>query len=205
MKKIICLLFLCSLSSLYAADCEIKALLQQEIQVQQQSYEQHLILQQEILRAREIQNQLIDSESGREILILAERFDEEINNHRSDRNTSIGVAGASLGSVVIASYFINRLAQSSQGLAFKERLMIQIRPKGDKALVRTLLNTTVFVAVVSSLWSVYQIQQHENEVQKLAQLIDKINELWDLSGTLAQIRDHLEELEVQSELLSCSH
>lgn len=203
MKKTISLLILSLSFSLYAGDCQMKQMLAQEIQVQQQNYEQHLILQQEILRAREIQNQLVDSESGREILLLAERFEEEMNDHRSDRNTSIGVAGASLGSIVVASYFINRLAQSSQGLAFKERLMIQLRPKGDRVIVRTLLNTTVFVAVVSTLWSAYQINQHQNQVDKLAALIDQINKLWDLSGTISQIREHLEELEVQQELLSC--
>jgi DNA helicase HerA-like ATPase len=203
MKKTILIVLFVLVPSLHAADCEMKAILQQEVDLQQTNYEQHLILQQEILRAREIQNQLVDSESGREILLLAERFEEELNDHRSNRNTSVGLAGASLGSIVVASYFINRLAQSSQGLAFKERLMIQLRPKGDRVIVRTLLNTTVFVAVVSTLWSTYQIQQHENEVQKLALLIDKINSLWDLSGSIAQIREHLEELEVQLELLDC--
>lgn len=206
MKNLILSLFLIApFFSVQAQMCEMVPLIEREIETQETELRSYLALQQEILQAREIQAQIVNTESGREILLLAERLDQELELEGDLRNQSAMIGSASLGSLVLAGYFIRQLSQSTQGLAFKARLMAQIRPTGEKALVRTLLNTAVFVSVVSTLWNAYQVYQHQSEVERLRELVLKLNELWDLTGPINEIREHLEELSIQKELLIVQH
>jgi hypothetical protein len=181
--------------------CQLVTMMNDEIQVRVQSLNNFRLLQEEILKVKELRQQLNTTESGREILLLAQRFDEELGVEVRDRNVSVGVAGVSLGSLILSSIFIKKLAQSSQGLGFKKRLMAQLRPSGERAVVRTLLNTAVFVGVVSLLWNVYQIHQNQNDVDKLRELIEKLDQLWDLSQKIQEQEEHLEELEINREFL----
>lgn len=182
-------------------ECRMMDLLNNEIQARVNTLVGHRNIQEQLLRAHELRSQLTHSDSGREILLLAERMDEEVGAELSNRNTSAGVAAASLGSLVVAGYFIHRISQTTQGLAFKDRLMAQLRPKGERAVVRTLLNTAVFVSVVSTLWNVYQVKQNQDDVNKLRELIERIDQLYDLSLEINEQEDHLEELEIQREFL----
>lgn len=158
-------------------------------------------LQSEYLQAKRIQEQLADSESSRDILMLAERFQNEIDGLEERQNMQYISGGASLGAIILSGYFIKKMGKSTKGQALKKRIGKQLKPTGPGGVVRTLTNSAFFIGTISSLWMVYNIQQNHSKIEMLAAVIDQLNKLKDLSAQIEKLSDDIIEIKANYDLM----
>ncbi len=207
MKTLIHTLFILALSlqtqALWAQTkaCQQFQMIQLEITQQNNDLRKLRELHRLKLQADEIKNQILNSESEREILILAERIEEQVNEERGARTFNAAGAGVSVGAIMLSSYFLRKIARGTQGLALKDRIIAQVKPTGQGAAVRTLINSSLFVSVVGTLWLGYRVTQNQSQIAHLGSLIDQLNGLSDLSSQIRTLDDHLEEMSIQLELM----
>lgn len=211
MKTLIHTLFIIALSlqtqALWAETraCQQFQMIQSEITQQNNDLRKLRDLHRLKLQAEEIKSQLLNSESEREILILAERIEEQVNEERGSRTFNATGTGVSIGAIMLSSYFLRKISSGTQGLALKDRIIAQVKPTGQGALVRTLINSTLFMSVVGTLWLGYRVTQNQSQISHLGSLIDQLNELRDLSSQIRTLDDHLEEMSIQLELMQSNH
>lgn len=158
-------------------------------------------LQEQYLQAKRIQEQLADPESSRDILLLAERFQAEVDDLKERRGMQYTTGGASLGAIILSGYFIKKMSESSKGLALKKRIARQLKPTGPGGAVRTLTNSVFFLGTLGSLWMVYNVHQTHTKIEMLAAVIDKLNKLKDLSAQIEKLGDDITEIKASYDLM----
>lgn len=182
--------------------CQMAKLMENELVELNKERQGLRSLQDQYLEARRIQEQLADPESSRDILMLAERFQAEIDGLDNRQNKQYTTGAASLGAIILSGYFINKMSQSTKGMALKKRIGRQLKPTGPGGAVRTLTNSVFFLGTLSSLWMVYNIQQTHSKIEMLASVIDQLNKLKDLSSQIEKLNDDIVEIKANYDLMA---
>lgn len=206
MRKVIVNFFIAALifnSAAYAqiSTCKMAKLMEKELVQLNRERGSLRSLQEQYLEAKRIQEQLADPESSRDILMLAERFQAEIDGLEDRQHKQYTTGAASVGAIILSGYFIKKMSQSTKGLALKKRVARQLKPTGPGGAVRTLTNSVFFLGTLSSLWMVYSIHQTHTKIEMLAAVIDKLNKLKDLSSQIEKLGDDIIEIKASYDLM----
>jgi|GEM_PF-5632872 len=176
--------------------CDMAKLMENELVKLNQERDVHRSLQDQYLQARRIQEQLADPESSVEILRLAERFEEEVAGLEEGRDWKYKIGSVSIGAIIISGYFINEVRLSTKGKPFKQRMRLNF-----KGPINLLTNSVFFASTLSSLWMVYSIQKSQTKIEMLAEVINKLNKLTDLSSKIEKLGDDIMEIRASYDLL----
>lgn len=147
----------------------------------------------EQVEAREISDRLMNGDEISEIGLLAEALDEEVSSLSEDQKTSAMKGAASTGAIILSSYIIKKLNKTSIG--FKRKFLAQALPK-DRKFTRHTLNAALVLSVASTFWLAYSIKENQDKKKMLAELVNKLNRIKDLTEEVIDLREEIDEREV---------
>lgn len=183
------------------SSCHMAEMIHKEIQEKRAERISLNEIQQEKMKAQRIQEGLVNNESEREILLLAETIQKEMDQLKKDQNSHYITGGLSVGSIVMASYFIKRMSASKVGLTFKRKLLKQLNPTGSGAGLRTLTNSVFFIGTVSTMYIFYKINQNQDQIKLLSDMIDQLDKIRDFSNQIQSLDEHIDEMQVSFEIM----
>lgn len=183
------------------SSCELAQIIAQEIEEKKLERQSLTEIQQEKMKAQRIREGLVNNESEREILLLAEAMQSEIDKLKKDQISNYVSGGLSLGTVVMSSYFIRKMSATQAGVSFKRKLLRQLNPTGPRAGIRTLTNSVFFIGTVASMYVFYQVNKNQDEMKILSDMIDQLNLIRDFSNQVQNLDEHIEEMQVSFEIL----
>lgn len=193
--------FLATQSFAQMSSCELAKVISSELEQKKEERISLLEIHDEKMKAQRIKEGLVNDQSEREILLLAESIQSEIDQLKKDQVGHYVSGGLSVGSVIMASYFIKRMSSTAQGLSFKRKLMRQLTPTGPRAGLRTLTNSVFFIGTVASIYVFYKINQDQDEMSILSDLIDQLDSIRDFTNQIQDLDEHIEEMQVSYEIL----
>lgn len=147
----------------------------------------------EQVEAREISDRLMNGDEISEIRLLAEALDDEVLSINGEQRSDTMTAVATTGAIILSSYIIKKLNKTSIGV--KRKFLAQALPK-DRRFVRHTLNAGLVLAVGSTFWLAYSIKENQDKKQMLAELINKLNKIKDLTEEVIDLREEVDEREV---------
>lgn len=181
--------------------CAMAEMIQNELKEKKAERKSLHEIQQEKMKAQRIKEGLVNSDSEREILLLAESIQKEIDQLKKDQNTNYVTGGLSVGSIVMASYFIKRMSSTNAGLSFKRKFLRQLNPTGTGAGLRTLTNSVFFIGTVSTMYIFYKVNQNQDQMKVLSDMIDQLDKIRDFSNQVQSLDEHIEEMQVSFEIM----
>ncbi len=147
-------------------------------------------------RAREIRDMLVDTADAREVALLAQALEDEASALRADQNLNRNIAiGSGLGSIILAGLLIKRMKATSAGLSTWQNLLAALK-NGNKRTIGRILSGTFVVSVAAAFWFNRQRADIADKREFMAQLVEKLDTLKDLSEQIQSISEDLEEEEI---------
>ncbi|MBK25178.1 MAG: hypothetical protein CME70_14385 [Halobacteriovorax sp.] len=193
-QTLIAALLTLSMPSAYALDkCKAVKLMQKDLNEKKKDLEKLEAIHREQVEAKEIADRLMNGDEITEIRLLAEALDEEVGNISKDQKTQGKYVGATVGAVILSSYIIKKLNKGSVG--FKRKFLAQALPK-DRRFGRHTLNAALVFSLASTFWLAYSIKENQDKKTMLAELVNKLNKIKDLTEEVLDLREEVEEREV---------
>ncbi|MFT6069101.1 MAG: hypothetical protein ACJAT2_000422 [Bacteriovoracaceae bacterium] len=196
MKKSIILTILLSLTlqPAFAIDkCKILKRLHHQLLEKKADLSNLEQIHDEQVKAKEISDRLMNGDEISEIRLLAEALDDEVNNIGEEQKSSAYKSGASVGAIILSSYIMKKLNKTSVG--FKRKFLAQALPK-DRKFTRHTLNAALVLSVASTFWLAYSIKENQDKKKMLAELVNKLNRIKDLTEEVIDLREEVDEREV---------
>ena len=195
MKTLIfCLsLFLPVLDTAYAIDkCKIIKKSEMRLKKNLESLKILRKVHQDQIEAREIQERLLHGENVREIGLLAEAIEEEVQGIETVQQKQVMGFSISVGSVIISSFIIKRLNKDTAGQALRTRLFRAVKPRTGSFLAKNAVNTAFLVSIASTFYLAYQWNQNRDHKNFLKEMVKKLNSVRDLSEQILTLKDKIE-------------
>lgn len=195
MKSLIAIisLFFGIMNPVYALDkCKIIKKSEERLKKDLESLAMLQRVHQDQIEAREIKERLLHGEDVREIGLLSEAIEEEVQGVENvSQKQAMGFA-VSTGSVIVAGYIIKRLNKDSAGMALKTKLFRAVIPRGRHVPAKHAVNTTLLVGLASSFYLAYQWNQNREHKNFLKELVVKLNSIRDLSEQIITLKNKIE-------------
>lgn len=191
---LICFSFLLPLMSpAYAIDkCKIIKTSEERLKKDLESLAMLRKVNQDQIEAREIQERLLHGENVREIGLLSESIEEEVQGVESVQQKQAMGFGISVGSVIVASYIIKRINRDSAGQTLKTRLFKSVVPRGRYSLAKHAVNSTLLVSLASTFYLAYHWNQNREHKNFLKEMVKKLNSVRDLSEQITTLKNKIE-------------
>lgn len=197
-QALIASLLTLSMPNAYALDkCKIVKRMKADLDEKKSDLSKIEEIHRQQVEAKEIADRLMNGDEISEIRLLAEALDEEVGNISKDQVNQGKTAAASVGAVILSTYIIKKLNRSSNGL--KRKFLAQALPK-DRRFARHTLNAALVLSVASTFWLAYSIKENQDKKKMLAELVNKLNSIKDLTEELIDLREEIDEREVSYNL-----
>ena len=197
-QALIASLITLSMPSAYAIDkCKVVKRMKSELDEKKSDLGKLEAIHREQVEAKEIADRLMNSDEITEIRLLADALDEEVGNISADQKSQGKYVAASVGSVILSSYIIKKLNKGSRG--FKRKILAQAFPK-DRRFGRHTLNAALIFSVASTFWLAHSIKENQDKKKMLAELVNKLNKIKDLTEEVLDLREEVDEREVSYNL-----
>ena len=146
----------------------------------------------EILEAKELKRRIIDGENIREVGILAEAIEEEVQGIETyDEKVKKGLV-VSTGSAMLALYIWTRVNRDTRGINLGKRIFKSVVTTQGKLLKKISVNMVLIVSIASTFWLSRQLINNHNRRSILAGLIVKINKIKDLTGEILMLTNKID-------------
>ncbi len=155
-------------------------------------------IQADYFEAKNLIQRVGDEDNIHEILLLAEALEEESNLHAESRSrNAYGVTGTSVGSVILATYIVRKVNADTRGLSLRQRVLRgTILPERGQRLRRYGFNSALVFNMISTFWLVKEYRKNNNQINYLAEVIDQLNRLKDLSEEINLLESQIQSKEI---------
>ena len=152
-------------------------------------------LQDQLLEATRLRDQLIERDNPLEIENAEEDLINEMALIAESNGGEIKKGVASVGGILLFGYIIKRMNKSTKGQNLKARLIGHLFTK-DKAFIRLTVNGAFLFSLASSFYVGYRLYDNHKRKLSLKEVIEKLNQLKDQTNQLITLREEVEELQI---------
>ena len=177
----------------YALDkCKLVKVMDKRLETEKESLNMLKKVNHEILEAQELKRRIVNGEDIREVALLAEAIEEEVQGIETyDQKIKTGLV-ISTGSAMLAGYIWTRVNRDTRGMRLGSRIFKSIIPTQGKLLKKISVNMVLLVSVASTFWLGHQLSENYNQRNLLAALIKKINRIKDLTGEIIMLTNKID-------------
>jgi hypothetical protein len=172
--------------------CKVVKAMDKRLETEKESLNMIKKINHEILEAQELKRRIVNGEDIREVALLAEAIEEEVQGIKTyDQKVKKGLI-ISTGSAMLAGYIWTRVNRDTRGMRLGARIFKSIIPTQGKLLKKISVNMMLLVSVASTFWLGHQLSENYNQRNLLASLIKKINKIKDLTGEILMLANKID-------------